>query len=95
MTGRFGRKRPGPLIIREDHDALTKTREQQAMSIDTAPVLISAEELAKLMQVSERTLWRLLSAGKVPQPVRIGRNTRWRYAEIREWIEKGCTRTFQ
>jgi excisionase family DNA binding protein len=59
-------------------------------SVDTAPILISAEELAKLMQVSERTLWRLLSAGKVPQPVRIGRNTRWRYAEVREWIEKGC-----
>ncbi len=62
------------------------------MSIDTTPILISAEELAKLMQVSERTLWRLLSAGKVPQPVRIGRNTRWRYAEVCEWIEKGCPR---
>ena len=60
------------------------------MSTETAPMLISAEELATLMQVSERTLWRLLSAGKVPQPVRIGRNTRWRLAEIRDWIEKGC-----
>ncbi len=59
------------------------------MSIDISPILISAEELAKLMDVSVRTLWRLLSAGKVPQPVRIGRNTRWRLAEIREWIEKG------
>jgi excisionase family DNA binding protein len=61
--------------------------------VDTIPILISAEELAKLMQVSERTLWRLLFAGKVPQPVRIGRNTRWRYAEVREWIEKGCPGT--
>jgi prophage regulatory protein len=60
------------------------------MSTDAAPILISAEEVAKLIRVSERTLWRLLSAGKVPQPVRIGRNTRWRYAEVREWIEKGC-----
>lgn len=60
------------------------------MSVDATPILISAEELARLMQVSERTLWRLLSAGKVPQPVRIGRSTRWRYAEVREWIERGC-----
>jgi excisionase family DNA binding protein len=58
--------------------------------VDATPILISAEELARLMRVSERTLWRLLSAGKVPQPVRIGRSTRWRYAEVREWIEKGC-----
>jgi excisionase family DNA binding protein len=60
------------------------------MSTDAAPILISAEEVAKLIHVSERTLWRLLSAGKFPQPVRIGRSTRWRSAEVREWIEKGC-----
>lgn len=60
------------------------------MSTDTKPQLITAEELAKLMQVSERTLWRLLSGGKLPQPVRIGRNTRWRLAEVTEWIERGC-----
>jgi excisionase family DNA binding protein len=61
------------------------------MSTDTTPRLITAEELAKLMQVSERTLWRLLSGGKLPQPVRIGRNTRWRLAEVTEWIERGCS----
>jgi predicted DNA-binding transcriptional regulator AlpA len=42
------------------------------------------------MDISERTLWRLLSAGKVPPPVRIGRSTRWRLAEIRSWIDRGC-----
>ena len=53
-------------------------------------MLISAADLACLMNVSERTLWRLLSAGKVPQPVRIGRSTRWRMAEVRDWIDRGC-----
>jgi predicted DNA-binding transcriptional regulator AlpA len=42
------------------------------------------------MGVSERTLWRLVSAGRIPVPVRIGRNTRWQMAEIRHWIELGC-----
>ena len=60
------------------------------MNTEAAPLLISAEELAKLMHVSERTLWRLLSAGKVPKPVRIGRNTRWKLAEVTDWIERGC-----
>lgn len=60
------------------------------MSTDTTPVLIDAEGLARMMDVSERTLWRLLSGGKVPRPVRIGRNTRWRLAEVTEWIAKGC-----
>ena len=60
------------------------------MSTDASPMLINAEEVARLMDVSERTLWRLLSAGKVPPPVRIGRSTRWRLADVREWIEQGC-----
>ncbi len=60
------------------------------MSTDTVPVLLTAEEVAAMLGISERTLWRLLSAGDVPRPVRFGRNTRWRLVEIRDWIEKGC-----
>lgn len=60
------------------------------MNDDGTPRLVNAEEVARLMDVSERTLWRLLSAGKVPPPVRIGRSTRWRLADIRSWIERGC-----
>ena len=58
------------------------------MSTDTAPLLVRADELAKMMGVSA-TLRRLLSAGKVPKPVRIGRSTRWRMAEVREWLRGG------
>lgn len=60
------------------------------MNDDGPSRLIKAEEVARMMDISERTLWRLLSAGKVPHPVRIGRSTRWRLAEIRTWIERGC-----
>ena len=44
------------------------------------------------MDVSERTLWRLLPGGKLLKPIRIGRNTRWRLAEVTAWIENGCPR---
>jgi excisionase family DNA binding protein len=60
------------------------------MSTDTTPLLISAAELASLLGISERTLWRLLSARRLPQPLRLGRNTRWRADEIRRWIDSGC-----
>ena len=60
------------------------------MNNDMTQLLITAEEAAAALRVSERTLWRLLSAGKVPPPVRIGRNSRWRRAEIEGWIELGC-----
>ncbi|MBN8625036.1 MAG: helix-turn-helix domain-containing protein [Planctomycetes bacterium] len=54
------------------------------------PLLIQADELATLLNVSERTLWRLLSAGKIPEPVRLGRSTRWRLDQVRQWINDGC-----
>jgi excisionase family DNA binding protein len=62
------------------------------MELEERPVvlLIAAEEVARLMGVSERTLWRLLSAGKIPRPLHVGRSARWRLAEVREWIDRGC-----
>jgi len=53
-------------------------------------LLMSAEKLALLLDVSVRTLWRLRSAGKLPRPVKIGGCVRWRLAEIRAWIAAGC-----
>lgn len=52
--------------------------------------LMNAEEVAAMLGVSERTLWRLLSAGKFPQPVRFGRSTRWRLSDVKEWLDQGC-----
>jgi predicted DNA-binding transcriptional regulator AlpA len=43
-----------------------------------------------MIGISTCTLWRLLSAGKLPTPVRIGGSTRWRRDEVREWIRNGC-----
>jgi prophage regulatory protein len=60
------------------------------MNTETTSLLLAAEEVAAMLGVSERTLWRLLSAGKVPKPVRFGRNTRWRVDEVKEWIDRGC-----
>ena len=54
------------------------------------PVLITAAEFAQIMKVSKRTLWRLLSAGKLVEPIRVGGNTRWRLDDVRLWIDEGC-----
>jgi excisionase family DNA binding protein len=55
-----------------------------------APLLIAAGELATILSVSTRTVWRLLSAGKLIQPVRIGSAVRWRYDEVCDWVRAGC-----
>jgi predicted DNA-binding transcriptional regulator AlpA len=54
------------------------------------PMLITADEFAGLMQISTRTLWRLRSAGLVPDPVRVGGAVRWSRERVTEWIAAGC-----
>jgi len=54
--------------------------------------LLSVKEVASALQISTRTVWRLVSSGELIKPLRVGRNTRWRRAELEEWIQLGCPR---
>jgi predicted DNA-binding transcriptional regulator AlpA len=54
------------------------------------PLFVTAAELAQLMRISTRTLWRLLSAHKIPEPIRLGGAVRWRIDVIQDWIDQGC-----
>jgi excisionase family DNA binding protein len=55
-----------------------------------SPLLLTAGQVAQLIQVSPRTLWRLVSSNKVVRPVKVGGATRWRRAMVEQWIAAGC-----
>ena len=57
-----------------------------------SPLLVPVGTVAKLMQVSTRTVWRMLSAQEFIQPRRIGRVVRWHLEELKAWIARGCPR---
>ncbi len=61
-----------------------------ATDISDTPALITAVDFATMLKVSVRTLWRLRSAGHVPEPVRLGGAIRWRLDEVKNWIAGGC-----
>ncbi len=59
---------------------------------EVTPLLATARTAAAMCGISVRT-WRTWdAAGRIPQPVRIGRLTRWRVDELRAWVEAGCPR---
>lgn len=58
-------------------------------------LLITADELATLLGLSARTVWRMHSAGRLPAPVKLGRAVRWRQKEIDAWIEAGCPESWR
>ena len=62
-----------------------ETREEQ-------PLLLSADDAARLCRVSKRTWRRLDAAGKVPQAVRLGGRKLWRRQEVLDFVRAGCPR---
>lgn len=70
----------------------TSVRERSLTGDDLSePLLVSVDEVGRLLSVSKRTVWRLVSEEKIPQPVSFGGNTRWRLNELKDWIAKGCS----
>jgi len=53
-------------------------------------ILLNADDLAELLGISKRTVWRLRSAGAMPPPVQIGSSIRWQRSEIESWVATGC-----
>ena len=48
---------------------------------------LSPAELAKRLNVSRRTVFRFVSAGKLPQPLRLSKRTvRWRWADVEAFL---------
>jgi predicted DNA-binding transcriptional regulator AlpA len=51
-------------------------------------LLLNDIQLAQILSVSRASVWRLKSQGRLPLPVRIGRSVRWRYSDIKNWVNR-------
>lgn len=70
---------------------MSATENTKAESTRRGLLLINVQEVARRLGLSERTVWRLTAAGKLPSPIPIGGKTkRWRAEDIRSWVAVGC-----
>lgn len=68
----------------------TKTGGGRAMDSHRHSML-TVKEIAALLNVSERHVWRLRSSARFPEPVKIGRAVRWTRRSVMQYIENGGT----
>lgn len=52
--------------------------------------LIDARAVARLLDMSDRSIWKLSASAKLPAVVRVGRSVKWRLSDIQRFIEVGC-----
>lgn len=53
---------------------------------NAADGLLTSEDVRTRLQVSRTSLFRLLKEGRLPRPVRIMRENRWRKSDIDKWM---------
>ncbi|HUS38426.1 MAG TPA: AlpA family phage regulatory protein [Pirellulales bacterium] len=55
---------------------------------DLVPLLLAVHDVSRLTSLSVRSVWKAVSAGTFPRPVKVGRSTRWKYVDVQRWVEE-------
>jgi prophage regulatory protein len=69
---------------------LPTTATTRPPSEPVAAITVDAQRLAVLLGVGLRTVRTWDAAGKLPQPVRIGKRTLWYLPEVHQWMQAGA-----
>lgn len=48
--------------------------------------LLRVRDVADLLALSPRTVWRMATTGDLPAPIRLGGSTRWRWGDLRALV---------
>jgi excisionase family DNA binding protein len=67
----------------------TETPAAHPALTSVAPAVYSVPDLAKLLQCSERHIWRQIDMGKIPGVIRFGRLVRLSRKLVDEWLASG------
>jgi len=57
---------------------------------DAPAALLDVRAVAALLDCSQRHIYRLADAGRMPSPIKLGALIRWRRAELQDWLDAGC-----
>lgn len=62
-------------------------------AIAPTPLLVREKQLPAMLAMSRGQVRALLSAGRFPQPIRLGaRCVAWRVVDLQAWVSGGCGR---
>ncbi|MDA7423820.1 helix-turn-helix transcriptional regulator [Thalassococcus lentus] len=50
--------------------------------------LLKVSEITEQLAIAEPTVWRWISNGKFPAPIKLGRASRWRQSTIEQWLKE-------
>lgn len=54
------------------------------------PAMLTVHDVARMLNCSARTVYRMTDLGRMPRPVKLGALVRWPKAVVERWIADGC-----
>jgi len=67
----------------------TARKPRRPLNSDLEPVLLTVDDVSKLLSCSTRSTYRLSDSGRMPRPLKLMGMVRWKAAEIQGWIADG------
>jgi excisionase family DNA binding protein len=68
----------------------TQTPPQPTAPKQTEDGLLTATQVAELLNIGRSRIYTMRSCGQIPLAIRFGRSTRWNKRELLDWIQEGC-----
>ena len=69
---------------------MAELKDERSKGVDAA--MLTVHDVARMLNCSARTVYRLTDAGRMPRPVKLGALVRWRRENVENWISQGCPR---
>jgi excisionase family DNA binding protein len=57
------------------------------------PAMLTVHDVARMLNCSARTVYRLCDSSRLPRPVKLGALVRWPREVVAQWIADGCPKT--
>jgi excisionase family DNA binding protein len=57
---------------------------------DASAKLLDVRAVAEMLDCSQRHVYRLSDAGRMPAPIKLGALVRWNRAAVESWIDQGA-----
>lgn len=78
-----------------EHDATVERIDGPDAGTGEIPAMLTVHDVARMLNCSVRTVYRLTDSGRMPRPVKLGALVRWPREQVEAWIAGGCPKTDQ
>lgn len=62
-----------------------------SVPLDVESAMLTVKEVAAMLHIGVRSVWRKLQDGRLPPPIKMTGSTRWAKSTLHEWMAKQTT----